>query len=939
MSDTDDTDVLLLIPPNFFLVNTSGSEDSFLESSRTVVRKPVSCTAQVLGKLVNHVHSLESRLETLELDTSEFSSIGSRKKQWDTDSFDSRSLDRKCFTFPRRRRRKIRRERSKDLSLTSLDTAREKDIHTSQLKYEYCKVERLNDSHSMDGDISSIVYTPSKKNDKLLLHEIDDFLTRVETYESPDSKNKEQHQLTTDNIIKATGDYICQNLEDKNQDEIQLPSGRIVSSSILDKYIYLVKTANQSPQSTTSTRNENESNYMPITKPDIKSPSIRKLNFSELKEPKDVQPTSTPKRNIPPSYLDTFKPSSNKIYERASKVLEHYKAQSRNTQSSMSDGSELNLKRDEFTKKDEYNMKKDEYNMKKDEYNMKRDQYSMKRDEFMKQNEYTKRDEFKMPQMRPFISDRDGFKLDSVDTDLLSLSELWGERGDRGEKVDSIKLEEERLKREHCEAMIQQLQKKILEQQEKLAVAVKVDKAKDAAINKLREAWLRLTGSLDRAEERHRAALDKMVREVDNFKMVAGEAQKKTSHFETELYKALDLAHDYQDKCKHLTSEKKELQENLEKTIESIGEAIRFKDKEIEALKENYETVMRLNKQSTDCVKNLEDALEKEKLDHETTKCKTTELARKMESLSEERSLEMRERDVLKAKVNEERSRCSVLERQLGESQSHVCELMTKFESLDSEAKSLRKHLELQKAELKSHYQQQLEDAVLAKLQEFQRQLDLAERDMQAAARGREAAVVDNFNKQITRIEEQHKLEVNVLEEKQREEIKLYRLQLAQANEKISLLENKLETYRRRRGQIASQLHSVMESQWRQALLILTNGHAGLRTAPPSLDNTAPDSVATPVPPEACGKAGALSLPGEARARREPQFDNLSDHELQQYVKLLLTKPPRFDTDSPPDPRDSRPLDEEPTSDRPDKQDRRDKVRRSLHPGKPPWKS
>lgn len=74
--------------------------------------------------------------------------------------------------------------------------------------------------------------------------------------------------------------------------------------------------------------------------------------------------------------------------------------------------------------------------------------------------------------------------------------------------------------------MIQQLQKKILEQQEKLAVAMKVDKAKDTAINKLREAWLRLTGSLDRAEERHRAALDRMVREVDNFKMVAGEAQK-----------------------------------------------------------------------------------------------------------------------------------------------------------------------------------------------------------------------------------------------------------------------------------------------------------------------------------------------------------------------------------------------------------------------------
>lgn len=74
--------------------------------------------------------------------------------------------------------------------------------------------------------------------------------------------------------------------------------------------------------------------------------------------------------------------------------------------------------------------------------------------------------------------------------------------------------------------MIQQLQRKILEQQEKLAVAIKVDRAKDAAINKLRDAWLRLTSSLDKAEERHRSALDKMVHEVENFKTVAGEAQK-----------------------------------------------------------------------------------------------------------------------------------------------------------------------------------------------------------------------------------------------------------------------------------------------------------------------------------------------------------------------------------------------------------------------------
>lgn len=85
---------------------------------------------------------------------------------------------------------------------------------------------------------------------------------------------------------------------------------------------------------------------------------------------------------------------------------------------------------------------------------------------------------------------------------------------------------------------------------------------------------------------------------------------QKTSHFESELYKALDLAHDYQEKCKQLTIEKKELGVSLEKVISDKNEVISKKQQELEVLKDNYETIMRLNKQSTDCAKNLEDALE-----------------------------------------------------------------------------------------------------------------------------------------------------------------------------------------------------------------------------------------------------------------------------------------------------------------------------------------
>ncbi|KPJ04375.1 Centrobin [Papilio xuthus] len=892
MSETDDTDVLLLIPPNFFLICSSESDNSLLESSRTVVHKPVSRTAHVLGKLVDQVHSLESR-----------------------------SLDRKCSTFPRRRRRKVlRRDKCSDLSLTSFDCM---SLHRNIPKLKLPDTtqsrisETINDSQSMDGDISSIISTPSKTNDKLLLHEIDEFLTRVEAYETPDTRCKGTEKLSPESIIEATGSYIAQQLETKNdENEIQLPSGRKVTSEILDKYIYLVKNNALSDKVVSTIKSDHieNSNYSASqqTKTDIqtqsKSPSVRKLNFNE----KDAQTTSTPKKYThSSSYFENFKPSSNKIYDRASKVLEQYKSQSysQNAPSSVTDT-----------------------------------------------NDYlSEKGDFKMPQMRPFVNSKDkmtALQIDFIDTDLLSLSELWGEKGERLERADSLKLEEERLKREHCEVMIQQLQRKILEQQEKLAVAIRVDRGKDTAINKLRDAWLRLTHSLDKAEERHRAALEKMVKEVDNFKMVANDAQKKTRHFESELYKALDLAHDYQEKCKQLTQEKKELQDSTDKVIAEKEEVLRSKEKEIEIVKDNCETIMRLNKQSADCVRNLEDSLEKERREHELTKCRVSELSDRIQSEQDEATLARQERDVLKEKVNEERSRCNLLERQLCETQNLNSELVKRCESLDSEVKSMHKQLEVQKSEVRGHYQRQLEAAVLAKLHDFQAQLQQAQQDMEAEARAKENSIVDTYNVQISRIEEQHKLEVNILEEKQKEEIKLYRLQLAQAAERIGFLENKLETYRRRRGQIATQLHSVMEAQWRQALQILTNGQPAAQTASQSASQHTSqyNSLPNPLAMASHGFASldlsrpdsVLAASSNSRPTQKLATDGLSDTELQQYVNMLLSKPVNFesnlDTEGEDLKRPSSELHEPPTSDRADKHERRDKTRKTYI-SKPPWKA
>lgn len=162
----------------------------------------------------------------------------------------------------------------------------------------------------------------------------------------------------------------------------------------------------------------------------------------------------------------------------------------------------------------------------------------------------------------------------------------------------------------------------------------------------------------------------------------------------------MDLAHDYQDKCKQLAKDNERLQENMEKVSSMKDEVIKSKDAEIESLRDNYNTVLRLNKQSTEYVKNLESNLEKvslhslhifeiipfllhtsptstirifkfqESIEHQNTRSKLIEFNRKTELIQEETTLLIQEKNVLKDKINEERSRNSMLEKQLAEKQN-----------------------------------------------------------------------------------------------------------------------------------------------------------------------------------------------------------------------------------------------------------------------------
>lgn len=71
------------------------------------------------------------------------------------------------------------------------------------------------------------------------------------------------------------------------------------------------------------------------------------------------------------------------------------------------------------------------------------------------------------------------------DNNLISLSEIWGKSGQATAIATSCNsnLKEEQLRRQHLEKTVRQLQARLLEYQQRLSVAIEVDRTKDNALN------------------------------------------------------------------------------------------------------------------------------------------------------------------------------------------------------------------------------------------------------------------------------------------------------------------------------------------------------------------------------------------------------------------------------------------------------------------------
>lgn len=437
-----------------------------------------------------------------------------------------------------------------------------------------------------------------------------------------------------------------------------------------------------------------------------------------------------------------------------------------------------------------------------------------------------------------------------LNENLVSLSEMWSKNA-----PGNLTLKEEQYRRLHLEKTIQTLQSKLLEYQQKISVALEVDRTKDKALKSTQNE----NNSLQQDVKRLKETLGK----VDNDYQVIVE---KYEMIQKELAQALGLAAKFQDKNEKLESE-------LQNCSRKLTENNSLYKKKIEELEILLHSSKKSEEYSTNELTKIKDRLVK--AEHQAVKsssqCEKMEM--EMETLKnhKEQAQELMQKHKNRADSLEEQKKT----------------LNEKLTSLIEKEATLQKKLESQRQGLKLHYQQQLEIVVAQKLKEFQTQLDKVEENLKQEGRDRERLIAERAMKQMELINEKNEQELNLLQQKHDEEVELYRIQLANASKKIAELESKLNSYKTKRADIAEKLHSVMEAQWQKALEILTSPNS---SNPQAMDNKASISMENV---QSTAENEQFETPKTSRQNNNrtvedpPHLDR-----LQAYIELLLSKSP-----------------------------------------------
>ena len=210
--------------------------------------------------------------------------------------------------------------------------------------------------------------------------------------------------------------------------------------------------------------------------------------------------------------------------------------------------------------------------------------------------------------------------------------------------------------------MIQELQKRLLEQQEKVAVAIRVDNEKNAVMSQFRCAWSKLKERWQTLEVDYSNLQAVLKNVTEKHQSEISEFQTQIKRSENELSKTLDLAAGYKEKSDCLVKEKVDLLKSHADELEDYKMLVQQAENRYEQIKEDCNKLFEKNQHTEEALRNVQQELNRERLKGGEVRAEMNVIHKALDACEAELTVLRQEKESLQLKVREEQNRNTILE-------------------------------------------------------------------------------------------------------------------------------------------------------------------------------------------------------------------------------------------------------------------------------------
>ncbi|XP_046395985.1 uncharacterized protein LOC124163255 [Ischnura elegans] len=383
------------------------------------------------------------------------------------------------------------------------------------------------------------------------------------------------------------------------------------------------------------------------------------------------------------------------------------------------------------------------------------------------------------------------------------------------------KLEEERFRREHCERVIEEVGRRALESQERLAVCQGLGKAKDVALGKFREAWEEAVSGWKREAEARKSLEDEVDRYRDRVDAEIAFRDQRQKQLEAEMVR--------------LGAESSTLREELRKGQREMADVTARLSGMLEAATKEVTTTRKECESAVLKEARAQDAAAKAEEKVKDAMTKLDESTQRANGLEAEKSMMKQELETVQGKLKDCMGRIATLETRLADAEVATDHARLSEKKACEERMAAQQELEKERVNLKEYYQTQVEEVVKSKVKELQGQLDSIVLSLRKETEMREELAKRQGEERLKLLSQKHSQEVSLLEQKHEEELSLWSLRLKRA---VSEAE-KLRAWR-------NQLTKGMQSQLKEMSRFIAFGNEGVENKSFSSPPKKPEKKTSP---------------------------------------------------------------------------------------------